>query len=156
MGKTHRSPAVILTLTAMLALTALAPIRATAQEYAPVLAPDAMAWGESSGYNGLEASRANASALILASAPDSAAASGYGALDVNRVLAARRALTSGDIGSGQEDALTDLVIAANTAVMTWAEESGYNTVEASRASMSGRIGVAVDETYPVVAPHHNG
>jgi hypothetical protein len=150
--KTQRSHASLLAVAA-LALTILAPIRGLAQEDISSLAPDAATWGEASGYDTVEANRAAATALI--SAPEFEAASGNDALDTNRVVIARQALATGDLGSVQEEALANLVTGAETAAMTWGDESGYNALETNRAAISGLVGGSGDDIVSMIPPHHN-
>lgn len=119
---TSRSRAAVLAFAAALTLT----LRAAQA----VAAPDPAAWGESSGYDAIEANRAATSSLVMASAPAFGAASGYDALEAQRVAywasisaplsgeaarveIAREALDSGEIGGVQEEALTELVAAAD-------------------------------------------
>ncbi len=80
------------------------------------------------------------------SAPEFGAASGNDALEANRVVIARQALATGDLGSMQEEALANLVIGADAAAMTWADESGYNALETNRAGISGLVGGSADDT----------
>lgn len=94
--RTSRSRAALLAFAATLMLTLRASLA--------VAAPDPAAWGESSGYDALEANRA-AAALVTASAPQSG--------EAVRVAMAREALASGDIGGVQEEALSELVVAAD-------------------------------------------
>jgi hypothetical protein len=177
--KTHRSHASLLAVAA-LALTILAPIRGLAQESTSGLAPDAATWGEASGYDAVEANRAAATALLSASAPEFGeasgcdaleanrvaystlnnapefeAASGNDALDTNRVVIARQALATGDLGGVQEEALANLVTGAETAAMTWGDESGYNALETNRAAISGLVGGPGDDIVSMIPPHHN-
>ena len=93
---TSRSRAAVLAFAAALTLT----LRAAQA----VAAPDPAAWGESSGYDAIEANRAAAS-LVVAGAPQSGGEA--------RVEIAREALDSGEIGGVQEEALTELVAAAD-------------------------------------------
>ena len=104
---------------------------------APVAAPS---WDDTSGYGSVEASRAaighddavsgdtvtghEASAAIGRSWDD---ISGYGS--VERTRAEVSALLSGEVISGQEQALAIAAAAAKS----WDETSGYGSVEASRA-----------------------
>jgi hypothetical protein len=114
---------------AVLAFTLLAPVAVTAQD----AVTDPAAWAENSGHNALEANRAAASSLVLASAEAFGAASGYDGLeeqrvaywasisapqsgDAARVAMARQALDSGDIGGMQEEALTAIVEASSAEV----------------------------------------
>jgi hypothetical protein len=133
-GTTLRSRAALAALSAALVLTLRASLA--------IAAPDPAAWGESSGYNAIEASRATASSLVGASAPTFGEASGYDVLEAQRVaylalmsapesgeadvlysieasraMSAEAALASGDIGSMQEEALTELVAAADAAAV---------------------------------------
>lgn len=102
---TYRSRAALLALSAALLLMARAPLAEAA--------PDPAAWGESSGYNAIEANRVAASSLVSASAPESGGADTLYSIEANRAMTARVALASGDIGSMQEEALTELVVAAD-------------------------------------------
>jgi hypothetical protein len=121
-----RSGSALVALSAVLVLT----LRASAAPADPV------AWGESSGYNTIESSRAASSSLIVAapefgetsgyntveasraaasaliSAPEDTTADGLDSVEAKRVVAAEAALASGDIGSMQEEALTQLVVEA--------------------------------------------
>ncbi len=94
---TSRSRAAVLAFAAALTLT----LRAAQA----VAAPDPAAWGESSGYDAIEANRAAAASLVVAGAPQSGGEA--------RVEIAREALDSGEIGGVQEEALTELVAAAD-------------------------------------------
>ena len=102
---------------ARLALLALAPALLVALQAPLAAAPDPAAWAESSGYNTVEATRAAASSLKIASAPVPEADVLY-SIDASRVMAAQAALASGDIGGMQEEALTALIASASTEPVT--------------------------------------
>jgi hypothetical protein len=97
----------------------LAPIAVSAEDQLPVLAPIAApSWGETSGYNAVEASRAmigHASWEVT---------SGYSSVEATRAT-----IGHPPASTAAEDALTTLV----AAVLTWDTRSGYGAVEASRA-----------------------
>ena len=177
--KTQRSHASLLAVAA-LALTILAPIRGLAQEDISSLAPDAATWGEVQRLRhrrGQPCGRHRADerqrprvwrgqrlrcpgsqpcrVLTLNSAPEFEAASGNDALDANRVVIARQALATGDLGGVQEEALANLVTGAETAAMTWGDESGYNALETNRAAISGLVGGSGDDIVSMIPPHHN-
>jgi hypothetical protein len=82
----------------------------------------------------------DAAAPALAVAPSAAVASGPDSPEQRRAIAAGQALQSGDLGSMQEEALAELAVAEPS----WGETSGYDAVEASRASASGLMAPASD------------
>ena len=104
---THASRLALLALAPALVLAVRAPLAAAA--------PDSAMWGESSGYNTIEANRVSMSSLVIASAPDAAEADAMYSIEASRVMAAEAALASGDIGGMQEEALTNLVASASAA-----------------------------------------
>jgi hypothetical protein len=61
--------------------------------------------------------------------------------EASRMIAAQRALQSGDLGSMQEEALAALV-ASN---VSWGATSGYDALEANRVAASGLISTARSE-----------
>ena len=83
----------------------------------------------------------DAAAPALAVAPSAAVASGPDSPEQRRAIAAGQALQSGDLGSMQEEALAELAVAEPS----WGETSGYDAVEASRASASGLMTPAQDD-----------
>ena len=124
MSTIHRRRTVVSVFAAVLTLALCAPIAVNADDEViaarePVLAaaPAVPSWDNASGYGAVEASRADLSALL-----------------------------SGEVISGQEQALTRAAAAATS----WDETRGYGSVEASRAAASTLIApVAVpswDET----------
>ena len=122
MSPMQQSRSRVVGIATMFAFTLLAPVAVSAQEAVadttqqevPVLAP------------------VTAPAVVSTSGED------------GRVIAAERALLSGDLGSLQEDALLAVVSAAPS----WDETSGYGAVEASRAV----IGHPVTSTTEQVSP----
>jgi hypothetical protein len=106
MSPTHQFRRLVVGLVAVLALTLLAPVAVTAEEDDTAL---------------------TSVAAPVAEEPRSAAE-----WAANRVLAAQRALLTGEIGSMQEERLQAIVAAAPS----WDETSGYGSVEASRAAAS--------------------
>lgn len=93
----------------------------------------------------------DAAAPALAVAPSAAVTSGSASPEQRRAIAASQALQSGDLGRMQEEALAELAVAEPT----WGETSGYDAVEASRASASGLMTPSSDGRH-AVAPINDG
>jgi hypothetical protein len=115
MSTIHRSRSLVFGIATVFAFTLLAPVAITAQEEEVVVL-----------------------APVAAPAVDETSADAVRAV---RAIAAERALQSGDIGSMQEEHLYAIVSAAPS----WDENSGYGSVEASRAAASALLA-------PVAAP----
>jgi hypothetical protein len=128
----HQSRTSSFGLVTLIALALVAPLPVSAEEPNLAAAPAGPSWDETSGYGAIEASRAAASELIAEPAGTTAHIPSVAA---NRVITARHALDSGDLGSMQEDALAAVVAAS----ATWDESSGYGSVEASRAAAAGLL-----------------
>jgi hypothetical protein len=138
MSTLHRRRTGFSVFAAVLAVALCAPVAVNAEdevieviaaeEQILAAAPALPSWDESSGYGSVEASRAAASALLASSAaPSWDDTSGYGSVEASR--AELSALLSGQVISGQEQALAVTAAAAKS----WDETSGYGSVEASRA-----------------------
>lgn len=108
-------------------------------------------WDEVSGYRSVEVSRATAAFPATLTAlsnqvPSDARWAPAGAIAPGspdgafRVLIAKQALLTGDLGSLQEAALLALVAAS----MSWDETSGYGELEASRAMSPYNLPAACD------------
>ncbi|MGH2616102.1 MAG: hypothetical protein ACRDJC_12740 [Thermomicrobiales bacterium] len=114
----------VLGIVAMFNVVLFAPVDVRAQEETLAAAPSIDAsWDETSGYGAVEAVRAAIGDLSWDDARD------YGSVDASRVIAARQALLTGDLGSMQEEALLAVVDAG----APQDEISGYGSVEAPSA-----------------------
>jgi hypothetical protein len=131
---THHRRTILSAVIATLTLALCAPVAVnaeeeaiTAQEQVLAAAPAPASWDETSGYGSVEASRAASSTLLAPSSPPSwDEASGYASVEASR--AEMSVLLSGELISGEEQALAIAAAAAKT----WDETSGYGSVEASR------------------------
>ncbi len=120
MRKNQFPRAAVFGLVAVFGVALAAPVAVAAQELTQALAPAETTWDESSGYNSVETNRA---AYALTTSPSG--------VEASRVITAQLALSGGDLGSMQEEALF-AVLAAGSA---WDDASGYGAVEASRATV---------------------
>jgi hypothetical protein len=100
----HRSHTAVLAITTVLGLVLLAPLAVNAEEQTLAMAP---------------------------ASPSGEETSGYASVETSGVLAMQRALGAGDLGSGQEEALTAVV----TASMAEDELSDDDALAAKRAEL---------------------
>ena len=134
----HRlhSSSVAIVVVSLFAIAMIAPLSVHAEEQAIAAAPAEPSWDETSGYGSVEAIRAASEPLVVTESPITTVP----AVAPSRVIAAQRALESGDLGSLQEEALETIVAAA----VSWDESSGYGSVEAIRANATKLIETSAD------------
>ena len=147
MSTTYRSRRAAFGIAAVLAGALATPLAVTAEEQALAVAPVAPSWGETSGYDAIEANRAAASTL-LAGDPSWDATSGYDAVERIRASASAMLVPSAyppqvspevrwapareiaaDLACGRGgQRAADLA-----AAQAWDATNGYGAVEAIRA-----------------------